>query len=325
MSAKNIFICYRRDDAEGYAGRLYDRLNSRFPRRVFMDVTGISPGADFSRVIQDTVGTCHVLLAIIGKQWTTITDASNRRRLDLPDDYVRHEIATALSRNITVIPILVRGAQMPSREELPPDLAALSTRNALEIGDGDFDHDVHRLIEVLETVCGEARPSANVPTSSSRSNCLIFALIGILVAGGLAVVVLVLVLLAASTQNSNDNAVQTSSNPQAYQSPAAARQDTPAESSVAQDETDGVSFSPVGRWLVTYEINGIRLQNNLVLHENKTYQSDEETGEWEYSPAERKLSLVGSLEIVIERRDGDSFVGHGRLGYDTFPVRLTPN
>ena len=32
MSVKNVFICYRRDDAEGYAGRLYDRLNSAFSR-----------------------------------------------------------------------------------------------------------------------------------------------------------------------------------------------------------------------------------------------------------------------------------------------------
>src|SRR6266480_2927651 len=211
MSPKNIFICYRRDDAEGYAGRLYDRLDSRFPGRIFMDVTGLSPGADFTRVIQDTVGSCHVLIAIIGRHWATATDASNRRRLDLADDYVRHEIATALSRNITVIPILVRGAEMPSREALPPDLAALSTRNALEISDGDFDHDVERLIEVLENVCGEPRPVATAPTSTARSNCLIFAVIGIL-AGGALLLVVFLLLLGYSSQN-NQSVVQPSANP----------------------------------------------------------------------------------------------------------------
>jgi len=146
MSAKNIFICYRRDDAEGYAGRLFDRLNYRFPRRVFMDVTGIRPGANFSRVIQETVGSCHVLIAIIGRQWITLKDlATNRPRLELANDYVRHEIATALSRNITVIPVLVRGAEMPSSALLPPDVAPLSLRNALEITDSDFDHDAQRL------------------------------------------------------------------------------------------------------------------------------------------------------------------------------------
>jgi hypothetical protein len=324
MAAKNIFICYRRDDAEGYAGRLYDRLNWRFPRRVFMDVTGITPGADFTRVIHETVGTCHVLLAVIGRHWVTIKDSSNRRRLDLTDDYVRHEIATALSRNITVIPILVRGAEMPSREELPPDLAALSTRNALEVSDGDFDHDVERLIGVLETVFGEQRPVPPAVPTKGRSNCLIFAVIGIVLTGAAALVVVIIVLMAASTQKSNDGTFQPSSNPETSQSPYAARKDTPSESATTE-ETDGVNFNPVGRWTVTYEINGARLQNALVLHDDRTYQSEEETGEWTYSPAERKLSLSGYLEIIIERRDGDSFEGHGQLGYATFPIRLTPD
>jgi TIR domain len=188
MSAKNIFICYRRDDSEGYAGRLYDRLVSRFPGHVFMDVTGISPGADFLRVIQDRVGSCHILIAIIGRQWATVTDASNRRRLDLPDDYVRHEIATALSRNITVIPVLVRGAEMPARELLPPDLAGLSTRHALQLTDDAFDYQVHRLIEILE-VGGEPRPVPRPPIPRRRSGCLVFAILGII-----AIVVIVVVL-----------------------------------------------------------------------------------------------------------------------------------
>jgi hypothetical protein len=46
-----IFISYRRDDASGHAGRLFDRLAARFGRdRVFMDVTDIAPGEDFTRV-----------------------------------------------------------------------------------------------------------------------------------------------------------------------------------------------------------------------------------------------------------------------------------
>jgi TIR domain len=205
MSPKNIFICYRRDDAGGYAGRLFDRLNYRFPTRVFMDVTGIRPGADFSRVIQDTVGSCHVLIAIIGRQWITLTDGvTNQRRLDLANDYVRHEIATALSRNITVIPVLVRGAEMPSSELLPPDLAPLSLRNALEITDGDFDHDAQRLVEAVEIACGEPRPIPRAAIQPRRKNsCLVFTL-GAIVAVGVVVFFLVgLALLADSNQNAN--------------------------------------------------------------------------------------------------------------------------
>jgi hypothetical protein len=323
MSAKNIFICYRRDDAEGYAGRLYDRLNARFPRRVFMDVTGISPGADFTRVIRDTVGSCHVLIAIIGRHWATMKDAADRRRLDLADDYVRHEIATALSRNITVIPVLVRGAPMPSREVLPPDLAPLSTRNALEITDGDFDHDVHRLIEVLENVCGEPRPVPRAATSTTgRNSCLIFAVIGILAVGGFVLIMFVLGMLAASTNQNSEGAVQPSSQP-VYSQPPAAAPSTAQPAYESQPDAYGVNFNPVGHWLVTYEANGVQLQNALVLHANKTYQSEEETGYWDYSPAEKKLNLAGYLEITIERQEGNTFVGHGQLGYATFPIQLS--
>ena len=215
MSAKNIFICYRRDDAEGYAGRLFDRLNYRFPRRVFMDVTGIRPGANFSRVIQETVGSCHVLIAIIGRQWITLKDlATNRPRLELANDYVRHEIATALSRNITVIPVLVRGAEMPSSALLPPDVAPLSLRNALEITDSDFDHDAQRLIEAVEIACGEPTPIPRVPVQPKRKNsCLVFALGAIVAVGALVFFLVVLGFLAASNQNTNGGEEQTQPTP----------------------------------------------------------------------------------------------------------------
>jgi hypothetical protein len=72
-----------------------------------------------------------VLLALIGKNWLHAADKDGRRRLDSPEDFVRLEIAAALRRDITVIPVLVQGAAMPGKEELPPDLQASAWRNAL--------------------------------------------------------------------------------------------------------------------------------------------------------------------------------------------------
>jgi hypothetical protein len=70
-----IFISYRRDDTEGHAGRLFRDLCERFGKDVvFMDVAGIEPGRDFRRVIEQQVASCGVLLAIIGKDWLTVTD-----------------------------------------------------------------------------------------------------------------------------------------------------------------------------------------------------------------------------------------------------------
>ena len=51
-----IFISYRRDDAAGEAGRLFDDLTAKFgPELVFMDVAGIQPGRDFRKVSATSV------------------------------------------------------------------------------------------------------------------------------------------------------------------------------------------------------------------------------------------------------------------------------
>jgi hypothetical protein len=315
MSAKNIFICYRRDDAEGYAGRVYDRLNSRFPRRVFMDVTGISPGADFSRVIQDTVGSCHVLIAIIGRHWVTVKDASNRRRLDLADDYVRHEIATALQRNITVIPVLVRGAEMPSRELLPPDLAALSTRNALEITDGDFDHDAQRLIEVLENVCGEPRPFPTAPTSRGRSNCLVFAVIGILAVGAIIFVLFLLGIVLVSNQNQNSGGGSEPTPQPVYAAP--------TQEPASQQPAVASQF-PVGSWrLHIAAFDGSEDAVDVDIRDDGTYESNRgHSGDYSYSGD--TLEFQGWGTITFQSRSGNGYVGSATLNGLPFSITLVP-
>ncbi|MFN0120251.1 MAG: toll/interleukin-1 receptor domain-containing protein [Blastocatellia bacterium] len=148
--SENIFISYRRDDAAGHAGRLYDALSQRFPNRVFMDINKIEAGDDFVEVLDKAVGDCAVLLALIGRDWARITGADGKRRLENPNDFVRIEVASALKRNIRVIPVLVENAPMPNEADLPPDLDPLTRRNALEISDKRWDYDVDQLSRVLE-------------------------------------------------------------------------------------------------------------------------------------------------------------------------------
>src|SRR5512137_1303172 len=98
---ETIFISYRREESAGHAGRIYDRLREKFGKdRVFMDVSAIEPGVDFVEAIDRAVGSCAVLLVVIGRRWLECTDASDRRRLDDPKDFIRLEVATALRRNI---------------------------------------------------------------------------------------------------------------------------------------------------------------------------------------------------------------------------------
>lgn len=155
-----IFISYRREDAAGHAGRLFDRLNEHFGKDlVFMDVTGIEPGVDFVTEIENAVGACKVLLAVIGRDWATCTGHDGQRRLNGPNDFIRLEVSSALKRDVRVIPILVEGAMMPSQEMLPADLKRLARRNALELRDTRWNADVQDLVSKLERIMGPPKTS----------------------------------------------------------------------------------------------------------------------------------------------------------------------
>ena len=146
-----IFISYRRDDSAGHAGRLYDHLCDHFgPDEVFMDIDTVKPGRDFVDEVRQAVGGCDGLVAIIGREWLTISDATGTRRLDDPEDIVSLEIATALERGIRVLPVLVQGAPMPAAPDFPERLKDLAHRNAQEISDRSFRSDAQSLIEALE-------------------------------------------------------------------------------------------------------------------------------------------------------------------------------
>src|SRR5215831_5868354 len=119
---RSIFISYRREDSEGEAGRLFDDLVQHFGEdAVFMDVAAIAPGRDFRKAIDESVTTCGVFLSIIGPNWAGAKNAAGQRRLDDPADFVRLETASALKRDIPVVPVLIRGARMPGPEQLPDD------------------------------------------------------------------------------------------------------------------------------------------------------------------------------------------------------------
>jgi hypothetical protein len=172
---RSVFISYRRKDSEGESGRLFDDLASHFgSESVFMDVSAIEPGRDFRKAIDLSVTTCSVLLAIIGHEWTELRDPLGRRRLEDPNDFVRIELASALRRDIPVIPVLVRGAKMPDIEQLPPDLKELVYRNAVELTHARWKSDVQLLIRALRPyldVPGPDAPSTSrAPTNGPPTN-----------------------------------------------------------------------------------------------------------------------------------------------------------
>jgi hypothetical protein len=149
-----IFISYRRDDSLKDTGRIYDRMVQAFGKdNVFKDMKSIHFGSDFRGSIIEAISQSDIVFVIIGSQWLDIKEKNGNRRLDDPSDFVRIEVETALSRGerCAVIPILVDGAAMPTRAELPPNMGELPFKNAKRVRDDpDFDTDVEQLVQDIQ-------------------------------------------------------------------------------------------------------------------------------------------------------------------------------
>jgi hypothetical protein len=146
-----VFINYRRQDSSGHAGRLYDDLVDAFGKMsVTMDVDKIQGGEKYFKVIEHAIISADVLLVLIGISWCVVLDEKGRRRLDDPDDLLKKEILLAFESKKNVIPILIQGAKMPRKADLPAELAALSDLHALEISDSRWSYDVGRLINRIK-------------------------------------------------------------------------------------------------------------------------------------------------------------------------------
>src|SRR4029453_14222818 len=70
-----VFMSYGGDDTDFPAAWLYERLTSHLGReQVFKDVDSIELGDDFVAMITSAVGSCDVLLALIGDRWLEMTN-----------------------------------------------------------------------------------------------------------------------------------------------------------------------------------------------------------------------------------------------------------
>ena len=132
-----------------------------------MDVDTIEPGADFVARISEEVARCNVFLAIIGRQWLTAEDTQGKRRIDDPNDYLALEIATALKREIPIIPVLVDAAVMPQPEDLPGSLVGLTRRNAARLDHETFRTDVQPILDTIKKALLSSPNAQQPPVDSS--------------------------------------------------------------------------------------------------------------------------------------------------------------
>ena len=147
----NIFISYRKDDSAWNTELLYEKLTRYFPKRnLFKDFNTINLGDNYRESIERALKKCNILLVVIGKSWLTIKDADGNDRLQNPTDLVRIEIATALQRNIRVIPVLFDNIRLPNAALLPEDLKPLVLRQWILISQTNFEYDIKHLAELIQ-------------------------------------------------------------------------------------------------------------------------------------------------------------------------------
>lgn len=135
----DVFISYRREDGLANASFLSEKLTNS-GCRVFFDKINIPPGADFDHAIKTHLEQCNDVLLVVTKSYFGKKDLYHQLTIHQDSDWVRKEIALALSQNKTIIPILFNGVPLPEASDIPDDIRAVLKRQYIKVSnDDDWD------------------------------------------------------------------------------------------------------------------------------------------------------------------------------------------
>jgi len=188
-----VFINYRSDDSEAAAALIDRELSASLGSdQVFLDSRSIPAGVDFVEELLGRLRRCSVLLVVIGPRWLTLTDTAGQRRIDDPQDWIRREIAEALSRGLRVIPVLTGGVALPAEADLPPDIAELSRRQYVPLRPRFTAVDLDFLVKQIARVPGATDdPTTPGKAGRTRRRRILLGAVGLAAAAIIPIVVLV--------------------------------------------------------------------------------------------------------------------------------------
>jgi formylglycine-generating enzyme required for sulfatase activity len=153
--AGKVFINYRRDDSASEALNIAQYFEGTFGKgSIFIDVDRLHAGQKFATVLGEKLWQCKVMLAIIGPNWVDARDKNGNRRLDNPEDWVRVEIEQSLARNVPVIPVLIGGAMLPSKSDLPQSLWPLIEHQCATVTTNGFRYEMAGLARDVTELMG---------------------------------------------------------------------------------------------------------------------------------------------------------------------------
>lgn len=146
-----VFISYRRADSSAASRWLYDAIQRTFgPDSVFMDTEAIRVSAEWPKAIHRGLQQATHLIAVIGPQWLRVTDDYGRRRIDRDDDWVRTEIADALTHRKRLLPVVFEPDGMPRAEALPEEIQKLGYIQPFELRNDRWETDLSLMVRELE-------------------------------------------------------------------------------------------------------------------------------------------------------------------------------
>jgi hypothetical protein len=151
---RQIFVSYRRED-EGWALTITNALRDHFGEsRVFQDVDRIDAGTDFVERIEQAMGESGAMVALVGPNWMQ-AGPTGREGIHDPSDFIRAEIAMALRKGVTIVPVRLGTAEMPRQRELPQEIAKFARLESKRLDRDHWQEDIRALASRLERLVGK--------------------------------------------------------------------------------------------------------------------------------------------------------------------------
>ena len=156
-AATRLFLSYRRADRE-LVGRLHRRLKTSYPAaHFFLDEVSMFGGNEFAAQIRDEIADASVFLLMIGPEWVS---RAGLDRLQATGDVLRREVAWALTKGVTIVPVLLEDAAMPTPALLPESLQRITDLHGERVRAASFNADCARLEAAIVRVVAMRRKLA---------------------------------------------------------------------------------------------------------------------------------------------------------------------
>jgi hypothetical protein len=151
-----IFINYRHGPHSVAVAALAELLGAHFGRdRVFVDHR-MRSGSRYPDELRARLADADVLVAVVNEGWL---DEFDRRESDSHEfDWVRWEIAQALSSTTEVVPVLLEDVDPPTKVALPEDIREFALLQATRLRAAHLAEDADRLVLNLERWVAPEQP-----------------------------------------------------------------------------------------------------------------------------------------------------------------------